>query len=133
MEHFTKRQKDRLTLLVAAIMIIISAELILNPFGRIYSENTGILRIGVFSDSLWGEKNGYAHVILNEAIEAFKAENPGVSVVFESGIRRRDYSEWLSNEILKGTAPDVFFVLDEDFEYLSDVGALQSMWIPRLR
>ena len=64
MEHFTKRQKDRLTLLVAAIMIIISAELILNPFGRIYSENTGILRIGVFSDSLWGEKNGYAHVIL---------------------------------------------------------------------
>ena len=127
MEHFTKRQKDRLTLLVAAIMIIISAELILNPFGRIYSENTGILRIGVFSDSLWGEKNGYAHVILNEAIEAFEAENPGVSVVFESGIRRRDYSEWLSNEILKGTAPDVFFVLDEDFEYLSDVGALQDL------
>ena len=52
MEHFTKRQKDRLTLLVAALMIIFSVELILNPFGRIYSENTGILRIGVFSDSL---------------------------------------------------------------------------------
>lgn len=127
MEHFTKRQKDRLTLFVAALMILVSFELILNPFSRLYSENSGILRIGVFSDSLWGEKNGYAHVILNEAIESFKAENPGVSVVYESGIRRQDYSEWLSNEILKGTAPDIFFVLDEDFEYLSDVGALEDL------
>ena len=127
MEHFTKRQKDRLILLVAALIILVSFELILNPFSRLYSENTGILRIGVFSDSLWGEKNGYAHVILNKAIESFKAENPGVSVVYESGIRRQHYSEWLSNEILKGTAPDIFFVLDEDFEYLSDVGALEDL------
>ena len=48
-------------------------------------------------------------------------------MVYESGIRKQDYSEWLSNEILKGTAPDVFLVLDEDFEYLADVGALQDL------
>lgn len=127
MEHFSKRQKERLILIAAAILIIVSAELILNPFGRLYSENAGILRIGVFSDSVWGEKNGYAHVILNKAIQTFEAANPGVSVVYESGIRRQDYSEWLSNEVLKGTAPDVFFVLDEDFEYLSDVKALENL------
>ena len=127
MEEFTRQQKARLGLLAALLMIVFAAGLILNPFGRFYSENTGILRVGVFSDSPWGEKNGYAHRILNEAIGIFEQAHPGVSVVYESGILRRDYSEWISNEILKGTAPDVFFVLDEDFEYLADVGAVQDL------
>ncbi len=127
MERLTRRQRNRLLFLTAVLLIVISIELILNPFSRYHSENTGILRIGVFSDSLWGEDNGFAHIILNEAIEKFEKKNPGVSVMYESGIRRQDYSEWLSNQILKGTAPDAFFVLDEDFEYLADVGALQEI------
>lgn len=127
MEQFTRQQKQRLTFLTALMIIVFAVGLILNPFSSFYSENSGILRVGVFSDSPWGESNGFAHVILNEAIEEFEKNNPGVSVVYESGIRKQDYSEWLSNEILKGTAPDVFFVLDEDFEYLADVGALQDL------
>ena len=127
MEQFTRQQKERLTFLTALMCIVFAVGLILNPFSSFYSENTGILRVGVFSDSPWDESNGFAHVILNEAIEEFEKNNPGVSVVYESGIRKQDYSEWLSNEILKGTAPDVFFVLDEDFEYLADVGALQDL------
>ncbi len=127
MEQFTRQQKQRLTFLTALLIIVFSWGLILNPFSSFYSENTGILRVGAFSDSPWDESNGFAHVILNKAIEEFEAENPGVRVVYESGIRKQDYSEWLSNEILKGTAPDVFFVLDEDFEYLADVGALQDL------
>ena len=127
MEQLSKQQRESLSLIAAVLMSIFAVALVLNPFSRFYSENRGIVRIGVFSDSPWGESNGYAHRILNDAIEIFQRDNPGVSVVFESGIRRQDYSEWLSNEILKGTAPDVFFVLDEDFEYLSDVGALQDL------
>ena len=127
MEHFTKQQRDRLGLLTALLMIAFTLGFILNPLLRNYSDNTGILRIGVFSDSPWGESNGYSHVILNQAIAAFEKKNPGVKVVYESGIRRQDYSEWLSEGILKGTAPDLFFVLDEDFEYLADVGALQNL------
>ncbi len=127
MEHFTKQQRGRLGLLTALLMIAFTLGFILNPLLRNYSDNTGILRIGVFSDSLWGESNGYSHVILNQAIAAFEKNNPGVKVVYESGIRRQDYSEWLSEGILKGTAPDLFFVLDEDFEYLADVGALQNL------
>lgn len=127
MEQFTRQQKQKITFLTAILIIVFAIGLILNPFSSFYSENKGILRVGVFSDSLWDESNGYAHVILNKAIEEFERENPGVSVVYESGIRKQDYSEWLSNEILKGTAPDVFFVLDEDFEYLADVGALQDL------
>ena len=100
MEHFTKQQRDRLGLLTALLMIAFTLGFILNPLLRNYSDNTGILRIGVFSDSPWGESNGYSHVILNQ---------------------------WLSEGILKGTAPDLFFVLDEDFEYLADVGALQNL------
>ena len=127
MEQLSKQQRESLSLIAAVLMSIFAVALVLNPFSRFYSENRGIVRIGVFSDSPWGESNGYAHRILNDAIEIFQKDNPGVSVVYESGIRRQDYSEWLSNEILKGTAPDVFFVLDEDFEYLSDIGALQDL------
>ena len=115
MEQLSKQQRESLSLIAAVLMSIFAVALVLNPFSRFYSENRGIVRIGVFSDSPWGESNGYAHRILNDAIEIFQRDNPGVSVVFESGIRRQDYSEWLSNEILKGTAPDVFFVLDEHF------------------
>ena len=104
MEHFTKQQRDRLGLLTALLMIAFTLGFILNPLLRNYSDNTGILRIGVFSDSPWGESNGYSHVILNQAIAAFEKKNPGVKVVYESGIRRQDYSEWLSEGILKGAA-----------------------------
>ena len=86
MEHFTKQQRDRLGLLTALLMIAFTLGFILNPLLRNYSDNTGILRIGVFSDSPWGESNGYSHVILNQAIAAFEKKNPGVKVVYESGI-----------------------------------------------
>ncbi|MEE1050572.1 MAG: hypothetical protein UIB39_00605, partial [Lachnospiraceae bacterium] len=62
MEHFTKQQRDQLGLLTALLMIAFTLGFILNPLLRNYSDNTGILRIGVFSDSPWGESNGYSHV-----------------------------------------------------------------------
>ena len=47
MEHFTKQQRDRLGLLTALLMISFTLGFILNPLLRNYSDNTGILRIGV--------------------------------------------------------------------------------------
>ena len=75
MEQFTRQQKERLTFLTALMCIVFAVGLILNPFSSFYSENTGILRVGVFSDSPWDESNGFAHVILNEAISEFE-KNP---------------------------------------------------------
>ena len=50
-----------------------------------------------------------------------------MKVEYEKGILSDDYSEWLSEQILKGEEPDVYFVLDEDFHTLASFGALKNL------
>ena len=69
-----------------------------------------VIRVGVFSDSYWGVQNGYSYQILENAIARYEEEHPGVRVEYVSGIIREDYSEWLSEQMMKGTVPDIFFV-----------------------
>ena len=85
------------------------------------------ITIGVFSDSYWEVQNGYSYYILNDAIELFEKQNPDVKVSYVSGILKEDYSEWLSERLLMGDAPDIFFVLPEDFNDLAELGALRSL------
>jgi len=40
---------------------------------------------------------------------------------------REDYSEWLASKIMRGTAPDVFMILPEDFSVLQKSGALLNL------
>ncbi len=87
----------------------------------------GRLRVGVFSDSCWGVRNGYPYQIVEDAIARFKDKNPEVKVTFESGVIRDDYSEWLAEKVVSGTAPDVFFVLLDDRNTLARIGALEPL------
>ena len=50
-----------------------------------------------------------------------------MKVEYVSGIPADDYSEWLSGQILKGTEPDLYFVLPEDFDLLVSSGALAQL------
>lgn len=86
-----------------------------------------IITIGVFSDSYWEVQNGYSYKILEDAIAVFEKGHPGVKVEYVSGILKEDYSEWLSEQLLSGSAPDVFFVLPEDFNDFAEVGALKDL------
>ena len=65
--------------------------------------------------------------ILDQAIKKFESKYPNVKVEYEKGILSNDYSEWLSEQILKGTEPDVYLVLDEDFNTLASLGALKNL------
>lgn len=85
------------------------------------------LTIGVFSDSYWNVQNGYAYRIVDDAIKVFEEEHPGVTVEYTSGILKEDYSEWLAEELMAETAPDVFFVLGDDFSSFVDAGALKDL------
>ena len=40
---------------------------------------------------------------------ALKKLYPNVEVVYESGISKDDYSDWLTDQIVAGTQPDVFY------------------------
>lgn len=90
-------------------------------------QEQNVIRLGVFVGSPWGVPDPYTFEFLDEAIDRFEAEHPGVCVQYVSGIQRDDYSEWLSGKIIKGEAPDVFFVLPEDFSILQKSGALKSL------
>ena len=86
-----------------------------------------VLTIGVYSGSYWNTPNGNCYQILDDAIEMFQQSHPGVRVEYVSGIPADDYSEWLAGQIMRGTEPDLYFVLPEDFELLVSSGALAQL------
>ncbi|MBR3949353.1 MAG: sugar ABC transporter substrate-binding protein [Oscillospiraceae bacterium] len=86
-----------------------------------------VLTVGVYSGSYWNTPNGNCYQILDEAIALFEKAHPGVKVEYVSGIPAASYSEWLTGQILKGTEPDVYFVLPEDFDLLVSSGALARL------
>lgn len=86
-----------------------------------------VIRVGVFSDSYWGVQNGYSYQILEDAIGQFEEQHPGIRVEYVSGIIRENYSEWLSEQMMKGTAPDIFFVPGEHFNDFAEAGVLKDL------
>lgn len=86
-----------------------------------------VLNIGIFAGSNWDVPSGDSYKVIDQAIETFEAKNPLVEIEYVSGILKDDYSNWLSSLYLQGKEPDVFMVLNEDFNTLSSLGALQDL------
>lgn len=118
-------QKNTLVNIICTALLIVCVGGLLEIPQRILNKNT--LTIGVFSDSFWDVQNGYSYKILDDAIEMMKSNYPDISVHYESGILKEDYSEWLSEKLISKDAPDVFMVLPDDFNDLISVGALQEL------
>ena len=57
----------------------------------------------------------------------FEKEHQNVKVTYRSGTLMEDYSEWLAQKVLQGSEPDVFIVLQEDFNTFSEIGMLESL------
>ena len=66
-------------------------------------------------------------ILFDRAIDKFELENPGVKITYNSGIRKDQYSEWLSQQVLDGTVPDVFVILESDFTKLVSLGILEPL------
>ena len=114
-----KQMKQRiLALLVLALLLI---------FPGCSAGQETALTIGVYSGSYWNTPNGNSYQILDDAIAIFEQAHPGVTVEYASGIPAASYSEWLAEQILKGTEPDLYFVLPEDFDLLVSSGALAQL------
>ena len=122
-----KKQKIRngMFLLAAVLLLLVAVWLLTgwNP-GR---QNRKTLTVGVFSDSYWGVQNGYSYQILEDAINRFEEQNQGVQVEYVSGVTKEDYMEWLSEQILQGTAPDIFFLPQENVCEFAEAGALKDL------
>ena len=108
------------------LMVLLVLALCLSVAGCGINQET-TLTIGVYSGSYWNTPNGNCYQILDDAIAMFEQSHPGVKVEYVSGIPAGSYSEWLTEQILKGKEPDLYFVLPEDFDLLVSSGALAQL------
>jgi len=91
------------------------------------SQREHVLEVGIFVGSNWDVANANSYVIIDRAIEKFEAEHKNVKIHYYSGIRREDYSEWFSRQLLLGKEPDVFMVLGEDFIQFAEIGIMKDL------
>ncbi len=114
-------RKKKIGIAVLAMCLLLAYMLINDPSRHV------TLRLGVFIGSNFDVYNGDSYAIIDEAIARFEENHPQVSIEYESGIVKSDYSSWLSTKILKGEQLDVFMVLNEDFNTLASIDALQNL------
>ena len=81
----------------------------------------------MFAGNKWDVPDDNCYQMIDQVIKEFEKEYPNVTIKYESGVMKDDYSEWLSQKALKGDLPDVFMVLPEDFSIFSSVGMLQRL------
>jgi len=86
-----------------------------------------VLRLGFMAGSYWDAPSGNCYAVIDAAIERFETKYPYVRVEYTSGILKRDYSEWLAEQLIQGKEPDVYMVLPEDFETFCGLGALRPL------
>lgn len=121
------KKKNLAKLCILGALLLILLLIYVNELQKFLERNKNEITIGVFSDSYWDVQNGYSYQILDDAIRIFEEENPGIRVSYVSGIMKGDYSEWLAEELLKGTAPDLFFVSRNEFSDLAEIGAIKDL------
>lgn len=118
-----KRLAKRLTAAVLLTAVCLTA--------TVYSRTRPVeLWLGFMAGSYWDAPNGNCYAVIDAVIERFERAHPNVHVAYTSGILKRDYSEWLIDQYLLGSEPDVFLVLPEDFGELCELdvgGVLQHL------
>lgn len=92
-----------------------------------FFQNKRTITLGFFTGSAWDVPDAYTYQIIDDAVNKFEINHPGVKVKFVSGIQKDDYSEYIASALVKGNAPDVFFVLPEDFSTLAGTDALMKL------
>lgn len=121
------RKANAVKVAIIAFLLLVLGLIYSNQLHKFVERNRNEITIGVFSDSYWDVQNGYSYQILDDAIRIFEEEHPGIRVSYVSGIMKDDYSEWLAEQLLKGTAPDLFLVNKNDFSEMAELGVMENL------
>lgn len=116
--------KKKYRFLIGCIGILITLSL---AYYVVQREKKVTLELGIFVGSNWDVANANSYVIIDKAIERFEKEHKNVKIHYYSGVLKRDYSEWLSKQLLLGKMPDVFMILSNDFNRLASLGVLKDL------
>ncbi|MCR5526665.1 MAG: sugar ABC transporter substrate-binding protein [Lachnospiraceae bacterium] len=85
------------------------------------------LKFAMFGGNNWDVAVQDSYEVMENVIERFERAHPDVEVVYETGVLKDDYSEWLSEKILSDDAPDVMAVSKTDFDRFVDLDILQNL------
>ncbi|MBO6047272.1 MAG: extracellular solute-binding protein [Erysipelotrichaceae bacterium] len=85
------------------------------------------LKIGFYTDSPWNVPYAEPYKVIDHVIDLFEEKYPYVTVTYESGIAKSEYSNWLSNQIVQAKQPDLFLVPDDDFNLLASTKVLEDL------
>ena len=116
--------KWRLRHLVVLVLVLVSGILSCALWS---SSHEKVLRIGVYAGSSWDVPNSRENKALDTLIKKFEKTHPHVKIIYESGIPKKNYADWLAEQVLKGEQPDLFMVPENDFSMLASAGALKSL------
>ena len=116
--------KWRLRHLVVLVLVFVSVIL---SFALWSSSHEKVLRIGVYAGSSWDVPNSRENKALDTLIKKIEKTHPHVKIIYESGIPKKNYADWLAEQVLKGEQPDLFMVPENDFSMLASAGALKSL------
>ena len=118
----SRERRFSLLILCAVLFIMAAGGYVLSR-----SEKEVTLRIGIYAGSYWDTPGAESYQFLDRAIKSFEERYENITVEYVSGISADDYSEWLAEQILKGTEPDLYYVLPENFSLLVTSGALEQL------
>ena len=86
-----------------------------------------VLEFGMFTGSNWDVASANSFKIIDKAIMRFEESHPNVKIHYYSGIAKEDYSEWCARKLLEGKMPDVFMILDSDFDKFTSLGVMKDL------
>ena len=109
-------------------LIIVLCTALLCAYMYVFDPSRPItLTIGFYADSPWDVPYASPYKVIDHAIERFEKIYPNVTITYESGISKSEYSSWLSNQIVEAKQPDVFLVPEDDFNLLSSTRVLEDL------
>ena len=119
-----RKQTVWMIMIAAAVLAAAAAA----AYRCVWERNSGrILRFGMLAGSYWEVPTGNCYEVIDAAIQWFEAAHPGVQVEYTSGIRKEDYPEWLAEQIVMGTEPDVFMIPAGEFDTIASLGVLKKL------
>lgn len=90
-------------------------------------DKTITLTLGVYSGSTWDVPSSGQFKNIDQFIKRYEKKYPHVKIKYTPGILKSDYSSWLSDQIINGKQPDVFMILNDDFNLLATNHALLNL------
>lgn len=106
-----------------ALILIISGAI----FYYHHWQNAHTLTIGIYTGSSWDVPDNNQYQIIDYVVSRFKKKYPDVQIKYESGIRKSDYRNWLSEKIVQGDSPDLMIVPEDSFNLLANNGEFKNL------